>query len=121
MALDFTQPKKLASAGASVILHGRNLTRLTNSVTAVRDIAKGKSGDVFSVLADLSNLSHVQRMAKEIKEMVPRLDCIINNAGVVINEYQQSFDKHELTFAINVNSHHLLTILLVDILVKSSS
>merc|ERR1719369_2373259 len=112
MALDFTQPKKLASAGTSVILHGRNPTRLANSVTAVREVAKGKSGDVFSVLADLSNLCHVQQMAKEIKEMVPRLDCIINNAGVVINEYQQSFDKHELTFAINVLSHHLLTILL---------
>jgi NAD(P)-dependent dehydrogenase (short-subunit alcohol dehydrogenase family) len=40
---------------------------------------------------------------------VPRIDCLINNAGVFMTEYQASQDGHEMTFAVNVLAHYLLT------------
>jgi NAD(P)-dependent dehydrogenase (short-subunit alcohol dehydrogenase family) len=47
---------------------------------------------------------------REIQRLVPRIDCLINNAGVFMTEYQASRDGHEMTFAVNVLAHYLLTL-----------
>jgi len=64
------------------------------------------------VLGDLASLEKVKEVARQVRDKVNSIDCIINNAGVFMPEFQQSTEGHEMTFAINVLSHYLLTNLL---------
>merc|ERR1719154_16153 len=65
-------------------------------------------------------LSKSKRSLKPLGK-VQSIDCIINNAGVFMPEFQQSAEGHEMTFAVNVFSHFLLINLLKDLLSRSPS
>ncbi|MEV4240514.1 SDR family NAD(P)-dependent oxidoreductase [Nocardia sp. NPDC049737] len=67
---------RLGAAGARLILHGRNPDRAAAAeVTA----ASGHAPQI--VLADLSRLAEVDRLADEIIARTSRLDVLVNNAG----------------------------------------
>lgn len=71
--------------------------------------------DVPAPLAcDLASLGEVRRLAATIAERCPRLDVLVNNAGVQPARRQLSPDGFELTFAVNHLAPFLLTNLLVD-------
>jgi NAD(P)-dependent dehydrogenase (short-subunit alcohol dehydrogenase family) len=94
--------EELVGRGATVLVHGRDLekvARVTDEIGAAR-----------SLTADLSRLDDVRALAGRVDE----LDTLVNNAGIVIPERQESADGNELTFAINYLSHFLLTALLLD-------
>ena len=65
---------------------------------------KAQSGgaDVHLALGDLSRLADVARLAAELVERFPRIDVLINNAGMMANERRLSEDGFELDFAVNV-------------------
>ena len=67
-------------------------------------------GAAREVVADLSSLDEVRRMASEIGP----LDTLVNNAGIISLERRESADGVELTLAVNYLSHFLLTHLLLD-------
>jgi NAD(P)-dependent dehydrogenase (short-subunit alcohol dehydrogenase family) len=73
----------------------------------------GNDNAVF-VQLDLASLDSVRKFAAKILEEEPRIDILINNAGVVNTAYTKSTDGFELTFAINHLGHFLLTNLLLD-------
>jgi len=112
--------EKLASLGHTIILHGRNEQRLRDALANVSKYIK-PPGKVYSVLGDLSNLKTIRNMANEIKQRFQVIDCLINNAGVFMTSYQQSHEGYEMTFAVNVVAPFLLTTLLKDLLLRSSS
>jgi len=103
---------ELARMGASVIVHGRNAQK----ARAVRDeIARATGNDQLDfVAADLASLAEVRAMAAAVKAKAPRLDILINNAGVIISQRTLTVDGLEATLAINHFSHFLLTNLLLD-------
>eukprot|EP00092_Neocalanus_flemingeri_P002283 GFUD01002435.1.p1 GENE.GFUD01002435.1~~GFUD01002435.1.p1 ORF type:complete len:267 (-),score=89.36 GFUD01002435.1:28-828(-) len=109
---------KLAALGHSVILHGRSQERLASAVSRVREHLVSP-GQVYHVLGDLASMTMVREVARQVREKVDSIDCIINNAGVFMPEFQQSTDGHEVTFAVNVLAHYLLTNLLKDLLATS--
>jgi NAD(P)-dependent dehydrogenase (short-subunit alcohol dehydrogenase family) len=93
--------EELVKQGATVIVHGRDpdkVERVTGDIGAARGL-----------VADLSSLDEVRRLAGEVDE----LDTLVNNAGIVIPERQESADGYELTLAVNYLSHFLLTSLLL--------
>src|ERR687890_592950 len=49
-----------------------------------------------------------------------RLDVLVNNAGIIVQERTESEDGYELTFAVNYLSHFLLTRLLLPLLEGSA-
>jgi len=63
---------------------------------------------------DLSSLAAVREIADEFQKKYPRLDVLINNAGVYRNTRQLSADGFELMFAVNHLAPFLLTNLLLD-------
>ena len=70
--------RRLAQAGASVILHGRKDT------TALRDLSEELStlpGGSGLVLADLSTSKGCAALMQEVQETNGRLDLLINNAA----------------------------------------
>jgi NAD(P)-dependent dehydrogenase (short-subunit alcohol dehydrogenase family) len=66
------------------------------------------------VQLDLASLDSVRKFAAKILEEEPRIDILINNAGVINSTYRESADGFESTFAVNHLGHFLLTNLLLD-------
>ena len=59
-------------------------------------------------------------MAGDVLGRFPRLDVLVNNAGVLLRERKLSQDGFELTFAVNHLAHFLLTHLLLERLKASA-
>lgn len=68
-----------------------------------------------AVSADFASLAQVRGLAKEISSL-PRLDVLINNAGIATNHRTLTEDGFESTFGINYLAPFLLTNLLLDLL-----
>jgi NAD(P)-dependent dehydrogenase (short-subunit alcohol dehydrogenase family) len=110
--------RELAGKGATVLLHGRNRGRLEAALEAIRN--ETGSERLGSYLADLSSLAQVRALAERILSDQIRLDGLINNAGVIVREREESEDGFELTFAVNYLAHFLLTSLLLPLLRDST-
>jgi len=108
----------LAAGGATVLLHGRDPDRLT----ATRDeiaAATGAPDRLRTYRADLASLAEVRQLADDVLAAEPRLDVLVNNAGIGTTvpggpERQESTDGFELRFAVNYLSGYLLTRRLLD-------
>ena len=109
---------ELAAKGATVLLHGRNRERLEAALEEMR--SETGSEKARSYLADLSSLGAVRGLAEQVLSDEERLDVLVNNAGVIMPERQESEDGYELTFAVNYLAHFLLTGLLLPLLRESA-
>ena len=109
---------ELAAKGATVLLHGRNRERLEAALEEMQ--RETGSEKLRSYLADLSSLGAVRGLAEQVLSGEERLDVLVNNAGVIVPERQESEDGHELTFAVNYLAHFLLTGLLLPLLRESA-
>lgn len=93
--------RALASGGARVIVHGRNAER---GNALVSEIEKEGKGSAVFYAADFASLTAVRAFADTIAAHYPKLDVLINNAGVLVpagSERRTSADGHELHFAVN--------------------
>jgi NAD(P)-dependent dehydrogenase (short-subunit alcohol dehydrogenase family) len=112
---------RLASAGAKVLIHGRNRERAKALVDEIRREGRGEA--VFYA-ADLSSLDSVRQLAGMVTAEHGRLDVFISNAGIGSRslgpERRTSADGHELRFAVNYLSGFLLTYLLLPLLTASA-
>lgn len=111
--------RRLAAEGAHVIVHGRNVAR---GRAVVAEIAAAGTGSARFYQADFASLAEVRRLADEIARDYPRLDLLVNNAGIFLRDDRQlSADGHELTFAVNYLAGYLLTTRLIPLLEKGRS
>jgi NAD(P)-dependent dehydrogenase (short-subunit alcohol dehydrogenase family) len=113
----------LASRGAHLVLACRDLRRgraaadrIGAALSGAGSRAGGAGADVVEL--DLSSLASVRAAAATIRARHPRLDLLINNAGVMEVPYQRTADGFELTFATNHLGHFALTGLLLDALLS---
>src|SRR5918999_4562864 len=109
---------ELAARGSTVLLHGRSPERLEATLEDLR--GQRSSQKVGSYLADFSSLAAVRDLAERILSEYDRLDVLVNNAGIIVQERKESEDGYELTFAVNYLSHFLLTSLLLPLLKDSA-
>ncbi len=112
--------KRLAEAGARVLVHGRDGGR---GARLVAEIAAAGGAAEF-IAADLAALAEVRRLADSVRQKTDRLDLLINNAGIgsagARGTRQTSADGHELRFAVNYLAGFLLTRLLLPLLEASA-
>ena len=108
----------LAGQGATLLLHGRNRERLQATMEEVSE--QTGSEKLRYYLADFSSLDAVRKLAERILSDEDRLEVLINNAGIIVQERKESEDGYELTFAVNYLSHFLLTRLLLPLLEHSA-
>jgi NAD(P)-dependent dehydrogenase (short-subunit alcohol dehydrogenase family) len=91
----------LAADGAHVIVHGRNAER---GQAVVDEITTAGKGSARFVAADFASMQAVRDFADTIAGTTPKLDLLVNNAGIAFNDGQtrrESADGHELQFAVN--------------------
>ncbi len=115
---------ELARRGAAVLVHGRDAARARAVVDEVR-AAAGRDPAPFAAepfVADLARLADVRALAGAVRERAPRLDVLVNNAGVAFRDAapRRSADGFELTMAVNHLAHFLLTAELRDLLEASA-
>ncbi|KAJ9585977.1 hypothetical protein L9F63_020374 [Diploptera punctata] len=110
--------RDLARRGARVILACRNLEKAKE---ARDDIIQSTGNNKVEIRElDLSSLSSVRTFAKGIVESEPKLDVLINNAGLGGIKKTSTVDNFEMTFQVNHLGPFLLTCLLLDLLKKSA-
>ena len=116
--IGYAAARELAQLGATVLIVGRNAMKTATAVERI--IEETDNGAVRYLLADLSSLGDVRRLAAQVKEGIPRLDVLVNNAGAIFLSHRRSVDGIEMTFALNHLGHFLLTTLLLDLLRDSA-
>ena len=89
----------LAGQGAAVIGVGRDSQKCANACTEIRS-ATGNTNIEF-LIADLSVLSQVRRLASEIIDRYSRLDVLVNNAGAFFLRRKVNPEGIEMTWALN--------------------
>ncbi len=109
---------ELARQGHHIVVHGRNETRAKQVVADIQRATKNPR--VEFVLADFAALGDVRTLADTIRQHYPRLDILINNAGVFMPSRTLTRDGYEMTFQVNHLAHFLLTNRLVE-KIKSSA
>ncbi len=111
--IGFETAAALASMGARVLVTARHADKGRGAVSAITQRI-GADAQVQLVVFDLADLASVREGAAEILEQAPRLDVLVNNAGLVLTERVETVDGHEATLATNHLGPFLLTNLLLD-------
>jgi retinol dehydrogenase-12 len=102
----------LAGCGMQVVLVGRDPGRTERARRLVAE--RSASRQVTSALADFASLAAVRHLAETILATHPRIDVLVNNAGLISPHLQLSEDGYEMTIAVNHLAPFLLTNLLLD-------
>jgi len=106
--------EELAKEGCTVLVHGRNPSKVADVVTELQQWSPNVQGFV----ADLSSLAEVRRLAAEVRKAVPVIHGLSNNAGTFAGDYtfkrKVTVDGNEYSLAVNVLAPFLLTSLLLD-------
>lgn len=108
----------LAGAGARVIIASRNETKGAEVLAAIR--AAHRNADVSFEPLDLASLASVAACAERISRSEPRIDLLINNAGVMaIPTRHASIDGFEMQLAANYLGHFALTVRLLPLVLAA--
>ncbi|KAJ8403348.1 hypothetical protein AAFF_G00351200 [Aldrovandia affinis] len=100
----------LARRGARVILACRNQQRAEAAITDIKR-ESGNNEVVYRHL-DLASLQSVRSFAENYLKTEPRLDLLINNAGLFLQGKTE--DGFGMIFGVNHLGHFLLTLLLLE-------
>jgi len=106
----------LARRGFRVVLAARDTTK---AQAVGREIAAAGGAPADHLVVDLASLRYVRALADRFKQRYPRLDVLINNAGVFLPKRTETSDGFETTYQINYLAHFALTNLLLEELQKS--
>jgi NAD(P)-dependent dehydrogenase (short-subunit alcohol dehydrogenase family) len=105
--------RELAKKGAHVILLARNAQKAENTRLDILRICGHDKVD--TLICDLSLQAQIRAAAEEFNNRFPRLDVLINNAGLVTgNTRLETSEGHEMTLAVNHLAPFLLTSLLFE-------
>lgn len=107
---------QLGALGAELVLGCRDVEKGSR---VAEEISRNNKSESISVMhIDTSSVQSIREFAGLYREKYPRLEILINNAGVNRAEQprQNSTDGIELTFATNVLGYYLLTRELLDLL-----
>jgi NAD(P)-dependent dehydrogenase (short-subunit alcohol dehydrogenase family) len=111
---------QLASAGAKVLIHGRDVAR---AKTLADEIRRASGNEPVFYQADLSSLAGVRKLADAVLADHKRIDVFVSNAGIGSQNggpgRQTSADGYELRFAVNYLAGFLLVYLLLPLLKAS--
>ncbi|HTA11026.1 MAG TPA: oxidoreductase [Streptosporangiaceae bacterium] len=107
----------LAGHGATVVLAGRDSGRTSAAADDIR--RQQPDAAVQTAEVDLASLESIRTAGADLTARFPRLDLLINNAGVMFPPYTLTKDGYELQFGTNHLGHFALTGLLMPSLLAT--
>jgi retinol dehydrogenase-12 len=108
----------LARRGFRVVVHGRSAQKVSAAREAVLAAVPGAS--VLEAVADLSSAEQVRALGEDLCSRLPRLDVLLNNAGIFAETRQENAAGVELTWMVNHLAPMLLTHALSPLLEASA-
>jgi NAD(P)-dependent dehydrogenase (short-subunit alcohol dehydrogenase family) len=110
--LGYDTARVLAARGATVVLAVRDTAKGDAAAARIRALTPGATVVVHKL--DLGSLASVRTAGAELAAAHPRIDLLINNAGVMYPPKQTTVDGFELQFGTNHLGHFALTGLLLN-------
>ena len=114
--IGFETARVLAARGATVVLACRSQDKARAAKERIAAVGGGSGdsagsavGAVETVPLDLASLASVERAADAVRERHPRIDLLINNAGVMDTPYSLTADGFERQFGTNHLGHFAFT------------
>ncbi len=112
--LGFETALALYQKGAKVIIACRSEAKGLEAIERIE--TTGDGGKLVYGNLDLANLNSVKEFTAKVIADEPRLDLLINNAGVMIPPASKTVDGFEIQFGVNFLGHFALTGHLFDLL-----
>jgi NAD(P)-dependent dehydrogenase (short-subunit alcohol dehydrogenase family) len=109
--------KVLAQRGATVVMACRTVEKAEAVAAPIRAAAPKATLEVMAL--DLSSLDSVGRFAEALAAKCPRVDVLMNNAGVMALPYRKTADGFEMQFGTNHLGHYALTAKVLPLLEAS--
>ncbi|TSD67151.1 SDR family oxidoreductase [Inquilinus sp. KBS0705] len=109
----------LAQKGHAIYLLVRNTAKGEELKAYIIEHTKNKS--IYVVECDLADLKSVQTAAELLKGSLLAINVLINNAGGIFTNYEESKDGFEMTFAVNHLGHFLLVQNLLPVLERGQT
>ncbi|MEJ2484556.1 MAG: SDR family oxidoreductase [Anaerolineales bacterium] len=109
--------KRLAKGGAQIVMVCRNREKASR---VQKELIKEYRAEVELIQADFSSFDDVRRAAALILEKHPRIDVLINNAGLHNTHRQLTKEGIEMVFYVNHLASFLFTRLLLDRIKQSA-
>jgi len=110
--LGYDNARVLAARGATVVMAVRDTAKGDAAADRIRELTPGAVVVVQKL--DLGSLASVRTAGAELAAAYPRIDLLINNAGVMYPPKQTTVDGFELQFGTNHLGHFALTGLLLN-------
>ena len=113
---------ELAALGAHIVMVCRNRQRGEAARVEIERAAQkgGAGGGAELRIADLSVQAEIRTVAQSIIDAYPRVDVLINNAGVALKQREVTADGIERTFAVNYLAYFMLSNLLLPALLAAA-
>ncbi len=110
---------KFAKDGHTIYVHGRNKEKLQRVILEIKEVSGNKNIDGF--VADFSDLDSVRQMANSIGDRVPKIDILINNAGIFKTSAPSEFKDFDIRLVVNYFSPYILSNAILPIIKNSES
>lgn len=100
---------KLASMGATVGVAARDINKLNNMITLIKENNPDISEKLVPIVLDVNNDQQIEKVIYEFKEKYGKVDVFINNAGGqpgrvgVLNEYLFEQEVNQIDLMLNTN------------------
>jgi NAD(P)-dependent dehydrogenase (short-subunit alcohol dehydrogenase family) len=111
--------KTLAHRGASIIIVDSDAQNGKKTAAEITQSGNGKTA--FFYQCDIAVLKEVRQLIQSLQSAFPKIDVLINNAGIIVEKREETIEGFERTFATNYLGHFLLTNLLLPLLNKSEA
>lgn len=115
--LGLVTARDLAAKGAHVVMAVRNQVKAAAAVDQIR--ASVPDASLELVALDLSSQASTKDAAAQILAAYPKLDLLINNAGVMGIGESRTIDGYEMQFGVDHLGHWTLTALLLPALLQA--
>ena len=105
---------KLAGEGHTLYVHGRNPEKVDKVVAELK--ASSNHENIKGFVADLSKMNAVKQLAQQLNNELPKIDVLINNAGVFTSKIAEGENGIDIRFVVNYLAPYILTYDLLPLL-----
>ncbi|MCK0158228.1 SDR family NAD(P)-dependent oxidoreductase [Cellulophaga sp. F20128] len=98
---------RLAEKGHTIYVHGRNEAKVHAVVSEIKTTTNNQN--IHNLVADFSDLEAVSKLAAQIKNDIPKIDILINNAGIFKTKEVQNKNGLDIRIVVNYLAPYVLT------------